>query len=116
MSRFLTIFGILVVLSGLLGACSGGESEANPNTVAQSTKAPVPTVPPDAEPALPLDETGAQLVATVNGTGITLVEFERAFSRGQQEVSDSASYDAAAETVLHTLIEQTLLDQQAAAS
>jgi parvulin-like peptidyl-prolyl isomerase len=115
--RFYTILGLFVLLSSLLVACSGGEeSSAKPNTVAQPTNPPpVATVPPDAEPALPLDETGAQLVAVVNGTGITLVEFERAFSRSQPEVSDSASYDAAAGRVLNTLVEQILLDQQAAA-
>ena len=124
MSRTLKSIGIFVLMSGLLVACSGGESSANnanpPATDSSSVDSPtvpapmLPTVPPDAEPALMLNDEGMQLVAKVNGTEITLAAFDRAFNRSRVTIGDMASYDAAVTVVLNMLIEQVLINQQAA--
>lgn len=65
------------------------------------------------ETALPLNDAGEQLVARVNGEDITLSEFEEIFDR-QQYPNDAASYDALANALLDTIIEQRLINQAAA--
>ncbi|GAB4329188.1 MAG: peptidylprolyl isomerase [Phototrophicales bacterium] len=101
-----------------MAACSGGGTEQSPTTEpqAQSVEEPVviPTIPPDAEPSLPLDEDGNQIVARVNGQPITLTAFERALARNAAVVSDVASYDALAAFELDKLIEQEVILQAAA--
>lgn len=94
--------GILVLL--LAAACSSDGDDT------PATTAPQPTIQTTAEPALPLNEDGEQLVARVNGEAITLNEFQRAFDRRHQ---DGASYDAVANLVLNTLIEQIIINQAA---
>ncbi|PJF22796.1 MAG: hypothetical protein CUN56_04190 [Phototrophicales bacterium] len=102
----------------VMAACSGGGTEQSPTTEpqAQSVEEPVviPTIPPDAEPSLPLDEDGNQIVARVNGQSITLTAFERALARNAAVVSDVASYDALAAFELDKLIEQEVILQAAA--
>lgn len=64
--------------------------------------------------ALPTGETGEPLVARVNGEGITLSEFQQALARSEQQfvAADTRALQA---NVLDTLIEQTLIEQAAAA-
>lgn len=62
---------------------------------------------------LPTDEAGEALVARVNGEGITKTAFDRALARTQQQML-VASEESLQATVLDTLIEQTLIDQEAA--
>lgn len=102
------IIGLLAALIIGLTACGGG-SDNPPNT---NNNGSTPQDQTNAVPALPLDENGQQLVAKVNGEAITLVEFERAFRRQQLQAS-AASYDALANDVLSTLIEQRLINQAA---
>jgi parvulin-like peptidyl-prolyl isomerase len=64
--------------------------------------------------ALPTGETGEMLVARVNGEGITLSEFQQAMARTEQQFV-AADTHALQATVLDTLIEQTLIEQAAAA-
>jgi parvulin-like peptidyl-prolyl isomerase len=64
--------------------------------------------------ALPTGETGEMLVARVNGEGITLSEFQQAMARTEQQFV-AADTQALQATVLDTLIEQTLIEQAAAA-
>lgn len=111
MNQPFKILGLCVLLSLVLVACGGG---GDSDTEATSAAAPVvpATVPPNAEPALPLNAAGVQLVAKVNGEEITLPVFERRFSR-DQGVSDPEDYDAAVDQVLNALIEDTLVLQQA---
>jgi foldase protein PrsA len=97
--------GILVLL--LAAACSSDGDDAPATTAPQ----PTATIQTTAEPALPLNNDGEQLVARVNGEAITLNEFQRAFDRRQQ---NGASYDAVASLVLNTLIEQAIINQAAA--
>ncbi len=90
------------VLALLLAACAGstsGQDTASPN-------------PPTSAPSLPVNDAGVQLVAVVNGTEITLPEFEEALTRQQAEVQ-AADADAMAASVLDSLIEQTLIEQAA---
>ncbi len=109
---------LLIGMMLVMAACSGGGTEQSPTTEpqAQSVEEPVviPTIPPDAEPSLPLDEDGNQIVARVNGQSITLTAFERALARNAAVVSDVASYDALAAFELDKLIEQEVILQAAA--
>jgi foldase protein PrsA len=107
-------FLTMVLLIGILAACGGNDAPAAdvaPGGGNSADSAP-PNAPPGAEPALPLDDDGGQIVATVNGEEISLTEFERAFNRNQLQTA-TASYDALASAVLHTLVEQTLIHQAA---
>jgi peptidyl-prolyl cis-trans isomerase C len=70
--------------------------------------------PPTATPAvLPTDTAGLELVASVNGQGIRLDAFERELARYQQQTNETNN-QALRAIVLDTLIEQTLIDQEAA--
>jgi parvulin-like peptidyl-prolyl isomerase len=94
----------LPVFALLLAACAG-------STVGQDNPSPnPPTSAPD--PNLPVNDAGVQLVAKVNGTEITLPEFEQALTRQQAEIQ-AADPDAMAASVLDSLIEQTLIEQAA---
>lgn len=110
--RFLLISVIMV-----MAACSGGGGDEDPTLepLSQAVSEPivVPTVPPDAEPSLPLDEDGNQIVARVNGEPIPLAAFDRALARNASVVSDVASYDALAAFELEKLIEQEVILQAA---
>jgi parvulin-like peptidyl-prolyl isomerase len=112
-SRTITKPGILLVLllSLTLAACSGGDNNADTGQNPQS--APLPDTQHSGEPALPLNDDGLQIVARINDHEITLPEFERVLARSQQP--SPASYDAVANSVLNTLIEQQLIIQRAAA-
>lgn len=111
MSRITIMPGILalLLLSLTLAACSGG---GDANSSNQNPQAAPPDTQHSGEPALPLNDDGQQIVARVNGHEITLTEFERVLARSQQP--SPASYDAVANNVLNTLIEQVLIGQRAA--
>ena len=96
---------LVIILSACGNSSASGGNPSNDDAgtnTAQNT--PVP--------ALPLNESGQQLVAVVNGEEITLGEFERAFQR-QSLLTEGGSYDALANDVLTTLIEQRLINQAA---
>jgi len=70
-------------------------------------------LPPTLTPAiLPTNPVGQELVAMVNGQGITISQFERELARFQQQVN-AADPAAARATVLNLLIEQLLITQDA---
>lgn len=123
----------LMLLVFLLAACSGGgDSDEAANTgdpapQATAQEADAQSVPESdtvhenvqptaelAEPALPLTDSGDQIVAIVNGEPITLSQYQRAIDRSQAQITDIASYDAVAENELTRLIEQTVINQAAA--
>lgn len=83
-----------------------------PTAVAEANNAGNQQAAATPEPALPLNDNGIQIVATVNGEPITLPEFERAFARGRGRV-DAGSYDMLATNELNLLIEQRLINQAA---
>ncbi|MFN8374859.1 MAG: peptidylprolyl isomerase [Anaerolineae bacterium] len=96
------LIGLLIVL--LAAACG-------PEPVAVTiVPTDIPTVIPT--PNLPVNDAGVAVVARVNGTEITLPQFERAVSRAQQE-SVVADPSLLRLQVLDTLIEQVLIDQAA---
>jgi foldase protein PrsA len=106
---FARLSWIIALVALSLVACSGGDSKASSG----DTNSQSPNVQSEPIPALPVSETGDQIVATVNGQPITLTEFEREFSR-KQLLTETASYDALADAVLSTRIEQVLIAQAAA--
>lgn len=110
MRRTLLLLGVIL----LVAACSSGEEKVEPQVVIEQPTVVVPTVPPDAEPSLPLDDAGNQIVARVNGVPITLAAFDRALIRNATVVSDVASYDALAAFEMDKLIEQEVILQAAA--
>lgn len=64
--------------------------------------------------SLPSDEAGEALVASINGEGITLTDFQRTLTRyeaQQPQVADAAVLQT---SVLETMIEQVLINQAAA--
>ena len=109
MKRNLILLAGLIGLGWILAACSGGEASS-----AASVNANATSVMGTAESALPLNASGEQIVARVNGAEITLTEFERLFNRSQS-ASNVTDYDVAMVAVLEALIEQALINQQAEA-
>jgi foldase protein PrsA len=105
---FARLSWIIALVALSLVACSGGDSKASSG----DTNSQSPNVQSEPVPALPVNETGDQIVATVNGQAITLTEFEREFAR-KQLLTETASYDALADAVLATRIEQLLIAQAA---
>lgn len=96
---------MLIVLVG----CSSGEATPPPITrPAETAMAQGALVP-----SLPLNQDGFPIVARVNGEDITQTEFDRALARSSM-VGQTTSYDAFADLVLTTLIEQKLINQAAA--
>lgn len=122
------IVGILLI--GLLAACGDKNSAEDPTTavaVATSSSAaditlppPATTVPPSPTSIPPTPTPMEPLAAVVNGQPIFLAFFEKELARyeqGQIALGLAPTADTAADraTVLHTLIEQTLIAQAAAA-
>ncbi len=81
---------------------------------AQTEPTAVPPGPAGAQPALPLDEAGNQIVAQVNDDGITLADFQRALDRNPSPFNDIEAYDAVAALELERLIQQSVIEQAAA--
>jgi peptidyl-prolyl cis-trans isomerase C len=84
---------------------------AQPSPVIQPTVQLQPTAAEDN--GLPVDEAGEELVASVNGEGITLEIFQRTLQRNQIDVQ-AADEIALESTVLDSLIEQAVIEQAAA--
>jgi len=103
---------ILLLLALTLAACSGGDESEEADAGQNPPPASQSESQHSGEPALPLNDDGQQIVARVNEHEITLSEFERVLARSQQP--SPASYDAVANSVLNTLIEQHLIIQRAA--
>lgn len=112
--RRIWICPLALLLAFALAAC-GGEAPptVNPLDPTLLQQAP-PTEAPLNGGALPTASSGEPLVATVNGQPITLAQLERALSRRQSEFA-AASIEALRAEVLGQLIEQTLIEQGAAA-
>ena len=121
---------MLLVSSLLLAAC-GTATTASPtsetvisnssdvstnveaeNVVVQQAQPTEPATPVPA--ALPANEQGTSVVATVNGTDISLEEFQRTLARYEQQQPTVADAAALQSSVLETMIEQVLIDQAAA--
>jgi parvulin-like peptidyl-prolyl isomerase len=103
---------IVILISLTLVACSGGGDDSNNTVTDNATAIIVPTVPPGAEPSLPINGEGVQLAAKVNDDEITMHEFQRALSR-TSHLGDIASYDAIASVELNKLIYQSLINKLA---
>lgn len=101
------LFAVLALLIASCGGASVPSAQSENPTAIPTNAAPAATV------ALPANAAGVTLVARVNGTEITLPEFERAFARREQEVA-AADLAALQASVLDTLIEQALIEQGAA--
>jgi parvulin-like peptidyl-prolyl isomerase len=112
---------LLLIIALVVGAC-GGVTAASPagdraaisqvdaNPVNQQVTLAVTPVPA----TLPTNANGIAVVARVNGTDITLPEFQTTLTRYEQQqptVADAAAMQAA---VLNTMIEQVLIEQAAA--
>jgi parvulin-like peptidyl-prolyl isomerase len=100
----------------LCAACAASPDSAAPATAigaAATTPAPIPTVIPATSVPLPTAD-GAALVARVNGVPITLETFRRTVARFQAEPSLRSDPAGLRDVVLRTLIEQVLIEQEAA--
>ena len=113
------LIGYLTLPLLLLLAACGGAPAATTNPVSPTLL--VTALPsPQAEPtqsldALPTNAAGVKLAAKVNGDEITLTQFDEAFTRRQQEITDAASSSALRQDVLNQLIEGVLIAQGAKA-
>ena len=105
-----------VILITACGAPVEG-SASNSNNVNASgqvaTLIVTPFSPSDTDP-LPTGDAGEAIVARVNGEGVTLENFQRALERSEQQMVTIPDITAFQESVLDLLIEQTLINQQAA--
>lgn len=121
------LFKVFIFLLSILCLAACGGTPANTEAQGQITQAPLanestviaqPTaeVQPTAgeDGGLPTNESGAELVARVNGQGITLEAFQRELRRNQLD-AQAADQAALETTVLDSLIDQTLIDQAASA-
>jgi parvulin-like peptidyl-prolyl isomerase len=94
-------------LFALIG-CSSGTATPPPITRPAETLSAQALVP-----SLPLNADGIPIVARVNGEEITQTAFDRAVARNAL-LGATTSYDAFADLVLNTLIEQAIINQAAA--
>jgi parvulin-like peptidyl-prolyl isomerase len=117
---------LLLVGALLLAACgtTTAASPTNENVVSNPTNVEVenlvveqvqPTELATPVPAaLPANEQGVSVVATVNGTDISLADFQRTLARYEQQQPNFADAATLQSSVLETMIEQVLIDQAAA--
>ncbi|MBK8020187.1 MAG: peptidylprolyl isomerase [Chloroflexi bacterium] len=97
----------------VMAAC-GGSPQDN-SLAATASAAVVSTTPPQPTPEpLPTNDSGDPLVARVNGQPITLDAFRRMVARFQAEPSLANDPEGLREVVLRTLVEQVLIEQEAA--
>ena len=111
--------GIGLAALVLTAACGGPTSPAPTAAATVPAETAAPTVPPATLTAAPPPTptaTPEPLAATVNGQPITLAAYEREVARCQAGEA-AAGFDGAAcpAVVLQTLIEQTVMEQAAAA-
>ncbi|MCK6577022.1 MAG: peptidylprolyl isomerase [Anaerolineae bacterium] len=93
-------------------ACGGSPQDSSLAATASAVPTAAATVP-TAVP-LPTDESGEPLVARVNGEPITLEAFRRMVARFQAEPSLRNDPEGLREVVMRTLVEQVLIEQEAA--
>ncbi|MDZ4768940.1 MAG: peptidylprolyl isomerase [Chloroflexota bacterium] len=112
---------LLLMIALLCAACGGSPTETMSGTAAaQSALATTPPPVPTAQPVLvatplPLPTAdGEALVARVNGQPITLESFRRMVARFQAEPSLRSDPEGLRAVVMRTLIEQVLIEQEAA--
>lgn len=98
----------LFALVMLMTACASSEAPVNANPPLNDVI--IPTVRPE---GMPTDSAGLPLVASVNGQGIRLSQFERALARSEQQQFTAADPLALRASVLNTLIEEILVAQEA---
>ncbi len=120
MQRFTSVFrlGAIFLCAILLATCSSGEPAAPTSgaTTPDSNTNPLPPPPTLVviDPAaLPTDSAGLPLAAIVNGQGIRYDTFLRAYDRAVAQQFTAADPAALRASVLSTLIEQTLVNQDA---
>lgn len=101
-SRGLGFLLVLLALPALLGTTGCAPSSA-------ATSGANPTALSVAADTLPKDDAGVPLVARVNGTEITLPQFQRMMQRSAQQSTANSP-----RLVLTTMIQQVLIDQAAA--
>jgi foldase protein PrsA len=102
------LIGIILLISIFtLVGCASGDATPPPITRPAETLSAQGLVP-----SLPLNQEGVPIVARVNGEDITQTQFDRALARSS-DLGATTSYDAFAEMVLNTLIEQVLINQAA---
>jgi len=118
---FRLITGAALMLA--LAACGGGESTTNNATdissqdvSAQATTAPADSGGMTIPAALPTDANGNPLIASVNGEGILLRDYERLINRYEQQQFLGDQVAAMQAAVMGTLVEQKLINQAAAAA
>lgn len=120
MQRFSAIFrlGAIFLCAVLLVACSSGDSAAPTSSAATPDPnidqlPPAPTLAVIDPAALPTDSAGLPLAASVNGQGIRYDSFVRAYDRAVAQQFTAADPATLRASVLSTLIEQTLVGQDA---
>jgi parvulin-like peptidyl-prolyl isomerase len=121
---FLSLLALVFLLTSAACGPSAATSASAPTNVAadvsNSSVAQQPTSPSlivdPGTPSIaqPVNAQGQPLVAAVNGTEITQAEFDRAVTRFQQQQLTAADPQALRATVLDTLIDQALIEQEAA--
>ncbi len=101
----------LCVLVLLLAAACGSASTSNGGS-GQTASTPIPTPFAIQSDKLPKDSSGTPMVAQVNGSEITLPEYERMMQRYlAQPISNPTGLP---KVILQTMIQQELIDQAAA--
>lgn len=120
MQRFSAIYrlGVIFFCAALIAACSSGDPAAPTSSAVTPDSGSNPLPPPPTlavvDPAaLPTDSAGLPLAASVNGQGIRYDAFLRAYDRAVAQQFTAADPATLRASVLGTLIEQTLVAQDA---
>ncbi len=117
--RFLTLCMASAAAIMLVAACGapveGSASDSNNSNVSGqvATLVVTPLAPSDIEP-LPTGDAGILIVARVNGEAITLEDYQRDLERAEQQQITVQNITAFQEGILDVMIEQMLINQQAA--
>jgi peptidyl-prolyl cis-trans isomerase C len=114
LDKFLLLMAALLLAAcGSVSAASptgdvAAISQANPLNQQQVTLAVTP-----APATLPTNADGEPVVARVNGTDITLADFQRTLARYEQQQPNVADASVLQTAVLNTMIEQVVIEQAA---
>lgn len=117
--RFLTLCMASAAAIVLVAACGspveGSTSNSNNSNVSGqvATLVVTPLQPADIEP-LPTGDAGVSVVARVNGEAITLEDYQRELEHSERQQINVQNVTAFQEMVLDIMVEQTLINQQAA--